>query len=60
MPAEYMPHRGTIMIWPVRKGSWPYGAKKAQEALMAKMPPASLAQARTLAASYARQYVTAH
>ena len=35
-------------------------AKKAQEALMAKMPPASLAQARTLAASYARQYVTAH
>ena len=32
MPAEYMPHRGTIMIWPVRKGSWPYGAKKAQEA----------------------------
>lgn len=35
-------------------------AKKAQEALMAKMPPASLAQAKTLAASYARQYVTAH
>ena len=23
MPAEYEKHSGTIMIWPVRPGSWP-------------------------------------
>ncbi len=32
MPAEYEPHRGTVMIWPVRAGSWPYGGKEAQRA----------------------------
>ena len=32
MPAEYAPHRGTVMIWPVRPGSWPEGAVKAQRA----------------------------
>ena len=31
MPAEYAPHEGTIMIWPVRPGSWPHGAVEAQE-----------------------------
>lgn len=31
MPAEFSPHEATIMIFPVRPGSWPYGAKKAQE-----------------------------
>ncbi len=31
MPAEYAPHKGCLMIWPVRPGSWPHGAKKAQE-----------------------------
>ncbi|MCC8051322.1 MAG: agmatine deiminase [Clostridiales bacterium] len=30
MPGEYEPHRGCIMIWPTRPGSWPYGAKEAQ------------------------------
>lgn len=30
MPAEWEPHRGTIMIWPERPGSWPYGAKFAR------------------------------
>ncbi|MCC8066881.1 MAG: agmatine deiminase family protein [Clostridiales bacterium] len=30
MPAEFEPHRGCVMIWPVRPGSWPYGAKEAQ------------------------------
>lgn len=30
MPAEWEPHRGTIMIWPERAGSWPYGAKYAR------------------------------
>ena len=26
MPAEFSPHRGTIMIFPERAGSWPYNA----------------------------------
>ncbi len=32
MPGEYEPHRGCIMIWPQRPGSWIYGAKEAREA----------------------------
>ncbi|MCR4903333.1 MAG: agmatine deiminase [Butyrivibrio sp.] len=32
MPAEYEPHEGTIMIWPVRPGSWGKDPSKAQEA----------------------------
>ena len=32
MPAEYAPHEGTLMIWPVRPGSWPYGGKAAKKA----------------------------
>ena len=31
MPAEYAPHRGCVMIWPVRPGSWPYGGVQAQQ-----------------------------
>lgn len=31
MPAEYGPHCGCMMVWPVRAGSWPHGAKEAQE-----------------------------
>lgn len=30
MPAEYEPHRGCVMIWPVRPGSWPHGGTAAQ------------------------------
>ncbi|MCQ2468044.1 MAG: agmatine deiminase [Clostridia bacterium] len=30
MPAEYEAHDGTILIWPVRPGSWTYGGKEAQ------------------------------
>lgn len=30
MPAEYEPHSGCMMIWPVRPGSWPYGGAEAQ------------------------------
>ena len=30
MPGEFEPHRGCIMIWPERPGSWPYGAKAAR------------------------------
>ena len=32
MPGEFEPHRGTIMIWPERPGSWPYEAKAARKA----------------------------
>ena len=31
MPAEFSPHQATIMIFPERPGSWPYGAVKAQQ-----------------------------
>ncbi|MCR5311452.1 MAG: agmatine deiminase [Lachnospiraceae bacterium] len=30
MPAEFEPHRATIMIYPERPGSWPHDAKPAQ------------------------------
>lgn len=30
MPAEFDKHHGTILIWPVRAGSWPYGGADAQ------------------------------
>nr|WP_314465997.1 agmatine deiminase [uncultured Clostridium sp.] len=32
MPGEFEPHRGCIMIWPRRPGSWPYQAVKARKA----------------------------
>lgn len=32
MPAEYEKHEGTIMAFPYRSGSWPYGAKAARKA----------------------------
>lgn len=31
MPAEYELHHGTIMIWPVRPGSWPFEGKAAKK-----------------------------
>ncbi len=31
MPAEYAPHSGTVMIWPVRPGSWPHGGAEAKK-----------------------------
>ncbi|MBP5596868.1 MAG: agmatine deiminase [Pseudobutyrivibrio sp.] len=31
MPAEYDSHRGCIMIWPVRPGSWPYEGREAKK-----------------------------
>lgn len=31
MPGEYENHHGTIMIWPVRPGSWPYGGRAAKK-----------------------------
>lgn len=35
MPAEWEKHEGCIMIWPVRPGSWPYGAVAARKAFCA-------------------------
>lgn len=32
MPGEYETHRGCLMIWPSRPGSWPFGAKAARKA----------------------------
>ncbi len=61
MPAEYEPHSGCVMVWPVRPGSWPYGAKEAQRAfsqiaqIIAKsetvrmlVPPGKTEEARAL------------
>ncbi len=31
MPGEFEPHRGTLLIWPVRPGSWPYGGRAAKQ-----------------------------
>lgn len=31
MPAEFEPHLGTVMIWPVRPGSWTNGGAEAQQ-----------------------------
>ena len=31
MPAEFSKHKGTIMIWPVRPGSWPNGGVMAKK-----------------------------
>ena len=35
MPGEFEPHRGCIMIWPERPGSWAYGAAAARRAFAA-------------------------
>ena len=32
MPAEFAPHDGTILIWPVRPGSWGLDPRPAQRA----------------------------
>ena len=32
MPGEYEPHRGCILIWPERPGSWRNGAREARKA----------------------------
>ena len=37
MPAEYEPHKGCIMIWPQRPGSWKKDAKDAERAFCAVM-----------------------
>lgn len=32
MPGEFEPHKGCIMIWPRRPGSWPFEAREARKA----------------------------
>lgn len=34
MPGEFEQHRGCVMIWPVRPGSWPNGAVEAKQTFM--------------------------
>ncbi len=59
MPAEWEPHAGTLMIWPVRADNWRAGARPAQAAFAAVagaiarfepvtmlVPPEALASAR--------------
>ncbi|MGD9842023.1 MAG: agmatine deiminase [Steroidobacteraceae bacterium] len=35
MPAEFVPHRGTWLLWPERGDTWRLGAKPAQQAFVA-------------------------
>ena len=35
MPAEFAPHAGTVLIWPVRPGSWGRDPSAAQRAFCA-------------------------
>ena len=66
MPAEYEPHKGTILIWPKRPGSWIYGAKKAREAFADVICAAAESETvyllveagERLAASYVNFYIT--
>ena len=37
MPGEYEPHRGCILIWPERPGSWRNGAREAKKAFAGGM-----------------------
>lgn len=34
MPAEFAPHRATVLIWPVRPGSWGREPSAAQKAFL--------------------------
>ena len=34
MPAEFAPHRATVLIWPVRPGSWGRDPSAAQNAFL--------------------------
>ena len=41
MPAEFAPHVGTVLIWPVRPGSWgrdPSAAQRAFCAVIRRLP----------------------
>ena len=38
MPGEYEPHRGCILIWPERPGSWPNGAREAKKSICRRNP----------------------
>ncbi|SFG23766.1 agmatine deiminase [Oribacterium sp. WCC10] len=34
MPAEYVPHEGTLLVWPTRPGSWGINTDKAQDSFI--------------------------
>lgn len=51
MPAEFAPHRGCILIWPERPGSWPHDALPARKAFTALINAISESEHVYLAAS---------
>ncbi|MDO4632487.1 MAG: agmatine deiminase [Eubacteriales bacterium] len=53
MPAEFEEHCATIMIWPVRPGSWPHGGKAAKEAFCHVMEAVSESEEVILLADHA-------
>ena len=50
MPAEYAPHRATLMIWPVRPGSWGKDPRAAQQAFVRVMEAITRSEALYLLA----------
>ena len=38
MPGEYEPHRGCILIWPERPGSWRNGARRGKKSICRRNP----------------------
>ena len=54
MPAEYEPHKGCIMIWPQRPGSWKKDAKDAEQAFCAVMEAITKSEPVYLAAGKKR------
>ncbi|MBR5337584.1 MAG: agmatine deiminase [Lachnospiraceae bacterium] len=55
MPAEFEPHAGTILIWPFRGDSWPYGGDRAQ-AVFAKLVSLISESEQTLVCVPEREY----
>ena len=51
MPGEYEPHRGCILIWPERPGSWRNGAREARKAFAEVIRAIAKSEAVYLAAS---------
>ncbi len=55
MPAEFEPHAGTILIWPFRGDSWPYGGGRAQ-AVFAELVSLILASEPVMVCVPEREY----
>lgn len=54
MPAEFEPHQGCIIAWPVREGSWRYKGKYAKE-IMANIAK-EIAKSETVYLTYKKEY----